>query len=42
MEKDLVGIHAMAVVVKEKGELATEVEQYALDELKATESLNCK
>jgi hypothetical protein len=43
MEKDLVGIHAMAVVVKKKGELAVEVEQYALDELqKATESLNCK
>ena len=43
MEKDLVGIHAMAAVVKKKGELAVEVEQYALDELqKATESLNCK
>jgi hypothetical protein len=43
MEKDLVGIHAMAAVVKKKGELAAEVKQYALDELqKATESLNCK
>ena len=43
MEKDLVGIHAMAAVVKKKGELAAEVEQYALDHLHiATESLNCK
>jgi hypothetical protein len=33
MENDLVGIHAMAAVVKKKGELATEAEQYALDEL---------
>jgi hypothetical protein len=32
----------MIVVVKKKGELSAEVEQYALDELqKATESLNC-
>jgi hypothetical protein len=43
MEKDLVGIHTMAAVVKKKGELAIEEEQYALNELqKATESLNCK
>ena len=43
MEKDLVGVHVMAAVVKKKGELAAEVEQYALDELqKTTESLNCK
>jgi hypothetical protein len=43
MKKDLVGMRAMAAVVKNKGELATEVEQYALDELqKATENLNCK
>ena len=43
MEKDLVGIHAMATVVKKKCELAAEVEQYALDRLQtATESLNCK
>ncbi|KAM0896290.1 hypothetical protein ACQ4PT_023301 [Festuca glaucescens] len=41
MEKDLVGIHAMAAVVKKKGELATEAEEYALNKLqKATESLN--
>jgi hypothetical protein len=43
MEKDLVGIHAMVEVLKKKGELAAEVEQYALDELqKATESINYK
>jgi predicted Zn-dependent protease len=43
MKKDLVGIHAMAAVVKKKGELAAEVEQYALDRLQtATESLSCK
>ncbi|KAM0924759.1 hypothetical protein ACQ4PT_004690 [Festuca glaucescens] len=41
IEKDLVGILAMAAVVKKKGELAAEVEQYALDRLQtATESLN--
>jgi hypothetical protein len=33
MEKDLVSIHAMATAVKKKGNLSTEVEQYALDEL---------
>jgi hypothetical protein len=43
MEKDLVGIHAMAVVVKKKGKLSTDAKQYILDELqKATENLNCK
>ena len=43
MEKDLVGIHAMVAVVKKKGELAAEVEQYALDRLQtATKSLSCK
>jgi hypothetical protein len=43
MEKNFVVIHAMAALVKKKGELAAEVEQYALHELqKATESLNCK
>ena len=43
MEKDLLGIHAMAAVIKKKGELAMEAERYALSELqKATESLNCK
>ena len=43
MEKDLLGIHAMAAVIKKKGELAMEAERYALSELqKATESLNCE
>jgi hypothetical protein len=43
MEKDLLGIHAMAAVLKKKGELAIKAEQYALNELqKATESLNCE
>ena len=43
MEKDLRGIHAMAAVIKKKGELAIEAERYALSELqKATESLNCE
>jgi hypothetical protein len=43
MEKDLVGIHAMAAVVKKNGELAATAEHYMLDELqKASKSLNCK
>jgi hypothetical protein len=43
MEKDIRGIHAMAAVIKKKGELATDAERYALTELhRATESLNCK
>jgi hypothetical protein len=43
MEKDMCGIHAMAAIIKKKGELATNAERYALTELqKATESLNCK
>jgi hypothetical protein len=33
MEKDLLGIHAMAAVIKKKGELVMEAEQYALNEL---------
>ncbi|KAM0831672.1 hypothetical protein ACQ4PT_065381 [Festuca glaucescens] len=41
MEKDLLGIHAMAGVTKKKGEMAVEAERYTLNELqKATESLN--
>ncbi|KAK1601177.1 hypothetical protein QYE76_059275 [Lolium multiflorum] len=41
MEKDMRGIHAMAAIIKKKGELATDAERYALSELqKATESLN--
>jgi hypothetical protein len=40
IEKDLLGIHAMAAVITKKGELAIEAEQYALNELqKATQSL---
>jgi hypothetical protein len=43
MEKDLLGIHAMAAVIKKKCELAVEAERYALGELqKASESLNCE
>jgi hypothetical protein len=43
MEKYIVGLHAMAAVVKKKGELAAKVEQHALDRLHtATESLSCK
>ena len=43
MEKDMRGIHAMAAIIKKKGELAIDAERYALAELqKATESLNCK
>jgi hypothetical protein len=43
MEKDQVGIHAMGAAVKKKGELAAEVEQYALDHLHTTtEILSCK
>jgi hypothetical protein len=30
MEKDLIGIHAMAAVIKKKGELSMNAEQYAL------------
>jgi hypothetical protein len=43
MEKDLVSIHAMAAVLKKKGEIAIKAEQYALNESqKATENLNSK
>jgi hypothetical protein len=43
MEKDLVGIHAMEVVLKKKGKQSTDAKQYVLDELqKATENLNWK
>jgi hypothetical protein len=42
MEKDLLGIHAMAAVIKKKCEMAVEAERYTLNELqKATVSLNC-
>jgi hypothetical protein len=43
LEKDIVGLHAMAALVKKKSELATAVEQDAMDRLRiATESLSCK
>jgi hypothetical protein len=43
MEKGMRGIHAMAAIIKKKGELATDMERYALTELhKTIESLNCK
>jgi hypothetical protein len=37
MERDMHAIHAMATIIKKKGELAIDAEQYALSELqKAT------
>jgi hypothetical protein len=33
MEKDLLGIHAMAAVIKKKCELAMEADRYALSEV---------
>ena len=43
MEKDLRNTYALAAIIKKKGEIAADVERYALTELhKATESLNCK
>jgi hypothetical protein len=43
LDKDMIGLHAMAAVVKKKSELATAVEQHALNRLHvATESLSCK
>jgi hypothetical protein len=33
MEKDMRGIHVMAVIIKKKGELAINAERYALTEL---------
>ncbi|KAK1609670.1 hypothetical protein QYE76_033343 [Lolium multiflorum] len=41
MEKDLRSTYALAAIVRKKGEIAADVERYALTELhKATESLN--
>ncbi|KAK1615683.1 hypothetical protein QYE76_021200 [Lolium multiflorum] len=41
MEKDMCGIHAMAAIIKKKGEIAIDAKRYALGELqKTTESLN--
>ena len=43
LEKDLRSTYALAAIIKKKGEIAADVEHYALTELhKATESLNCK
>jgi hypothetical protein len=43
LEKDLRSTYALAAIIKKKGEIAADVERYALTELhKATESLNCK
>ncbi|KAK1692756.1 hypothetical protein QYE76_009453 [Lolium multiflorum] len=41
LEKDLRSTYALAAIIKKKGEIAADVERYALTELhKATESLN--
>jgi hypothetical protein len=43
LEQDTRGLHAMAAIIKKKGELAIDAERYAVTELhKAAESLNCK
>jgi DNA replication protein DnaD len=43
LNKDISNLHAMAALVKRKSEIATTVEQHALDRLRvATESLSCK
>jgi hypothetical protein len=43
LDKDITSLRAMAALVKKKGEIATAIEQYALDGLHvATESLGCK
>jgi hypothetical protein len=37
------GIHAMAAIIKKKGELSIDAERYEMNKLhKATERLNCK
>jgi hypothetical protein len=42
-ERDMRDIHAMAAIIKKKGELAIDAERYALSELqKATNFLHCK
>nr|XP_051230264.1 uncharacterized protein LOC127348217 [Lolium perenne] len=41
LKQDMRGLHAMAAIIKKKGELAIDAERYAMNELhKATESLN--
>ena len=43
LNKDISNLHAMAALVKRKSEIATAIEQHALDRLRvATESLSCK
>jgi hypothetical protein len=43
LNKDIVTLHAMSALVKRKSEIATAIEQHALDRLHiATESFSCK
>jgi hypothetical protein len=43
LNKDIAGLHAMSAWFKKKSEIATTIEQHALDHLRvATESLSCK
>jgi hypothetical protein len=43
LNRDMTTLHAMATLVKRKSEIATVIEQHALDRLRvATESLSCK
>ena len=43
LNKDISNLHVMAALVKRKSEIATAIEQHALDRLRvATESLSCK
>ena len=43
LNKDITNLHAMAALVKRKSEIATAIEQHALDRLRAaTESLSCE
>ena len=43
LNKDITTLHAMAALVKRKGEIAAAIEQHALDRLRvATESFSCK
>jgi hypothetical protein len=43
MERDTRNVHAMAAIIKKKGEIALDAKRYALSNLqKATDSINCK
>ena len=43
LNRDITTLHAMAALVKRKSEIATAIEQHALDHLRvASESLSCK